>query len=144
MRIDNDLTYSSAQTLTASGPSTNFINHRVPGVVAQGKQMLARVVLKAAPDAGNGDETYKVKIQTDDNTSFSSPTDLTPDFDIPRTAKKGDKFDVALPKNAKVEKYTRLFYTLGGTTPSLQVDAWLTDSDSVESWQAYEDRLSFA
>lgn len=141
MRIDNELTYASGQTLTASGASANFINHRAAGLVAHGTQMVATVVLKAAPVATG---TYAVKLQTDDNSSFSSPTDLTPDFTIPATAKKGDKFAIAIPKHAKVEQYTRLYFTLGGTSPSITLDAWMADSDSVESWKAYEDRLSFA
>ncbi len=144
MRLDAQLQYCANQNFTATGNSGNFINHRVNGMVSAGKQMVALVVLTADADGATGDETYAVKVQTDDNDTFSSPTDITSDVTIPRTAKKGDRFAVYIPKDAKVEKYTRLRFTLGGTTPSLTVDAYLTDVDSVDSWKAYEDRLSFS
>lgn len=143
MRLDAQIQYCADQTLTATGDSANFINHREPELVSLGKQMAVLVVLKADPGASGSNETYSVKVQTDDNSSFSSPTDVTADVSIPRTSKKGDRFIVYIPKNVKMEKYSRLRFTLGGLSPSLTVDAFLTDADSIESWKAYEDRLTF-
>lgn len=137
MLIDSRLEFSIAQVLAASGVSTNVIDLSQDRNIGRGRPMWVVLQITQAPDSANADETYQADLQTDDTDAFGSPT-VIGTVTIPRTALLGARFWIALgPDN---EQFLRMNYTLGGTTPSIGLSAWLTDQEP-ESWESHDDAI---
>ncbi len=123
MIIDAQLLYSDAQALTATAASTNLIDHGQDRNIGQGEPLAVVVVVDVALDRTTADETYSVTIQTDDNAAFSSATTVA--THSLTTYAAGSKFVIAIPPDTITERFTRLSYTLGGTTPTGTVTAFM-------------------
>lgn len=123
--IDAHNLYSDAQALSATAVSTNIIDHGSARDLGDGEPMCFVVTLDVASDGTTGDETYTVQMQTDDNAAFSSATAVGPAYTIPRSSVAGTNFICPLPPGVAVERFTRLNYTLGGTTPLATVTSFL-------------------
>lgn len=137
MIIDKELEFSDGQALTSTAASTNLIDLGVDRDIGVGHPMWVIMQLDVAADAGNADETYSVAVQTDDNSGFSSATTLGT-ITITRGDAAGTQYVFALP--LANERYLRLNYTLGGTSPSVTVSAWLTGEEPTK-WQAYANAI---
>ena len=72
MILDAQNQFSSAQALTATADSTNVIDLGVAREIGVGEPMCVLINLTVAADDGNGDETYVVELETDDNAAMSS------------------------------------------------------------------------
>lgn len=125
MFLDAYNSYSVAQALTASAASTNVINHGADRNIGIGEPMAVLITVDVAADHTTGNETYTAKLQTDSDEAFGTVADVTPEYTIPRTAVAGDKFIVVVPPNTDTKQFTRMYYTLGGTTPLLTVTSRL-------------------
>ena len=132
MIIDSRLEFSVKQALTATAVSTNVIDLSSDRDIGPGRTMWVVVQVDVALDGTTGDETYAVALQTS-NTEGSGYTDIA-SVSLPRGSAAGTRFVIGVPYAN--ERYLRLNYTLGGTTPTGTVSAWLTDQEPA-SWQAY-------
>lgn len=138
MYLDRQNLFSDAQALTSTAASTDVIDlgaDRDPGV---GEEMAVVIQLDAAADAGNSDETYSAAIQTDDNEAFSSAATVGT-LTITRGDAAGSRYVLILPKSTLVERYLRINYTLGGTTPSVTVTSFLLPAKFVDAYRSYPD-----
>ena len=127
MLFDALSTYSDGQVLTDSARSSNTIDHVTPRAsgFGSGEPLCVLIVLTEAADDANADETYTVKVQTDDNEEFTTPTDLTPEMSIPRGSVAGSNFFLPIPQGKPTERFSSLYFTLGGDSPSVTVKAAL-------------------
>ncbi|EML1597804.1 hypothetical protein RVY52_002543 [Burkholderia cenocepacia] len=139
MYIDSLLEFSRAQALSASGASQNIIDLGSDRDIGPGRPLWVVVAVAAAADNTTGDETYSIALQTDDNAAFSSPTTIATVAPAAASMPVGARFVIGMP--FANERYLRLNYTLGGTTPSVTLNAFLTDQDP-SSWQAYPDGIA--
>ncbi|MCW3505653.1 Bbp16 family capsid cement protein [Burkholderia cenocepacia] len=139
MYIDSLLEFSRAQALSASGASTNIIDLGSDRDIGPGRPLWVVVAVAVAADNTTGDETYSIALQTDDNAAFSSPTTIATLAPAAASMPAGSRFVIGMP--FANERYLRLNYTLGGTTPSVTLNAFLTDQDPA-SWQAYPDGIA--
>jgi len=137
MFIDKELELSDSQAVTSSAASTNYIDLSVDADVGVGKPLWVIMQLDVAADAGNSDETYSVALQTDDNTSFSSATDIATTT-ITRGDAAGTGYTMGFPMAN--ERYIRLYYTTAGTSPSMTISSWVTDQLPTK-WAAYADAI---
>lgn len=128
--------YSDAQALTATAASTNLIDHGSDRNIGVGEGMVVMLSLDVAADAGSSNETYVVALETDDNSSFSSAVTVG-SATITRGDAAGTVYYIPLPPSTSMEQYSRLNYTLGGTTPSVTVTARLIPSKFVQNNQYY-------
>lgn len=139
MIIDSTLEFSTAQALTTSAASTNVIDfeqgHRRPG---KGQPLFLVLMLKTDADDTNSDETYTAALRTADNEAFTGASELCR-ITIDRGATAGTLYAMSLPHN--VDRFLRVNYTLGGTTPAVTVDAFLTDQEP-PSWAAMPDAVN--
>lgn len=133
--IDSRTSFSTDQALTATAVSEDHYDLGSDINVGRGNDLYVHIILKAAADGANADETYSVALQTDDNSGFSSATDLAT-VNIPRGSAAGFATYLVIPQDT--ERYLRLNYTLGGTTPSTTVDAFVTPFKP-ESWESLPD-----
>lgn len=140
MFLDSLQLYSDAQALTATAVSTNVIDHKQDRNLGIGEPLVVVVVVDVALDRTTGDETYSVTLQTDDNEAFGSPTTVVTLSLLTYTA--GTKFVIFVPADLLTERYTRLNYTLGGTTPTGTVTAFLTLASMVQNNVVYADAIT--
>ncbi|KVE99267.1 Bbp16 family capsid cement protein [Burkholderia vietnamiensis] len=139
MYIDSLLEFSRAQALTASAASSNIIDLGSDRDIGPGRPLWVVVAAAVSADNTTGDETYSIALQTDDNAAFSSPTTIATVAPAAASLTAGARLVIGMP--FANERYLRLNYTLGGTTPSVTLNAFLTDQDP-SSWQAYPDGIA--
>ena len=137
MIIDKRLQVSSQQALTATAVSTDVVDTGAARDVGPGDQLWLCVAVRVAP--GGTSPTLAIGISTDDNSGFSSETVL---FTGPTLAAAafplGARFAYPVPFGA--ERYLRAKYTMGGTSPTVTLDAFFTNQEPV-SWVAQADGL---
>lgn len=124
MITDKQLMFSEGQALTASAASTNIIDFGASKNISAGQELFYFIRTSVNADYTSTNETYAVKFETDDDSAFGSATNnggpnltyadlVTTNLIIGR-----------VPFTAK-ERYMRMYWTLGGTTPSVTVYAGL-------------------
>lgn len=121
MMVDAQLLFSNAQAITADAASTNIVDLGVARNLFDGEPLAVVVIVDVAADGTTTDETYEFQIETDDADSFGSPTDLIAHSIGYASLTAGSKHVLPIPVGAAVERYLRVYYNVGGTTPSITV-----------------------
>lgn len=137
MIIDSLLAFSDSQSLTATAASTNSIDLSSDRDIGPGEPLWLVVTSEAAP--GGTSPTLAISIETDDNSSFSSATTLATHTTL-AAADFGAGTKVVIPWPMTNERYCRVKYTCGGTSPTFTVSAWLTSQEPT-SWVAQPDAI---
>lgn len=138
MLLSNQQIFSDGQNVTSSGASTNIIDLGSTGTVLGAPAALTRDVGKGTPvefivqltaAASGTSPTLSVAVQVDDNSSFSSATTVATSQTKAGGA-AGDRIQLncTLPEGTN-ERYLRLFYTLGGTSPNYTLTAGIVAGD---------------
>jgi len=140
MYVDNLLKLSEDQALTATANSTNYINLSNDRDVGKGEAMALVISVSVAADFANADETYNFQLETDDNTAFSSSTIVAGGTVIANDLTAGSIH--AFPMNLTNEQYLQGVFNLGGTTPSVTIDAWVAPLDTVDQYVTYADNMT--
>jgi hypothetical protein len=130
MYVDAQQKYSDAQALTVTAVSTNLIDHSSDRNIGIGKP-LSVVVSVGVSAAGGG--TLTIVLQTDDNSSFSSPATVATTAAIAAaTLVAGYKLIIPIPADLLMERYSRLSYTLA-TMTGITLTSFLTLSDAIQN-----------
>lgn len=117
MFLDGQLLFSDAQALSATAVSTNVIDLGVDRDIGDGEAMGVLVTVDVAADGTTTDETYVITVQTG---STATPTTVIATRTLTYTElTAGSKWFIPIPKDN--QRYLRVNYTLGGTTPSVTV-----------------------
>lgn len=135
MILDSLLKFSDAQALTATADSTNVIDLSNDRDIGKGEPMALVVTVGVAADFTTGNETYQFQLETDDNAAFSSATVIGDVTVAAANLAAGDK--VVIPLGHSNERYLQARYVLGGTTPSVTVDAYLQPLSMVDASATY-------
>jgi hypothetical protein len=135
MFVDNQNLFSKDQAVTVTAASTNVIDL---GIAYKGEgepiNILAQVTTAFA-----GGTSVAFKLQTDDNASFNSATDVQ-DLGAIATATLVQGYKAkfsALPSD--LERYVRLYYTVVGTMSAGAIFAGLNLDE--DSWRAMADAI---
>lgn len=142
MITDNQELLSDAQAITADAASTNIRDFGGDFDIGRGEPMAVVVQIDVAADITTGDETYTFVLQTDDNSGFASPTDIMSRTIAASGLTAGSRF--LLPLTLGNERYLRVFYDVGGTTPTMTVTAFLQPMSMIDSQEAYPDALTIS
>lgn len=132
MLLSAQQTFSDAQALTATAASENIIDLGATGTVLGAPAALVRDIGKGNPipivvrldvAAGGTSPTLVVAAQIDTTSAFSSATTVAT-AESKAAGAAGDEvwLDVYLPEGTN-ERYLRLNYTLGGTSPTYTLTA---------------------
>jgi len=119
--FDLALLFGEATTVTASG-----VIGAVVDLKSLGFNEGTVVVDVTASDDASANETYVVTVEVSTDLAFTTPVAIAT-----RTLSKGVLGSQFIPVNNQGEEmyqYIRLNSTLGGTTPSLTVNAYLSES----------------
>lgn len=131
MILDSQTELSNAQALTATADSTNYIDLGSDRDIGRGVPQALVILVETAADTASGNETYQFQVETDDNTSFSSST-IIADRTIAGSALTAGSRHV-IPLGHSNERYLQGVYTLGGTTPSVTISAYIQPMDQIPS-----------
>ena len=140
MYIDDFLKLSDAQALTATADSTNVIDLSSDRDIGKGQAMAFVVSVGVAADVADADETYSFQLETDDNASMTSSTIVAGGAIAGASLTAGSIH--AFPIATANERYLQGVYTLGGTTPSVTVDAWVAPLCDVDQYVTYADNIT--
>ena len=132
MIIDQQLQYSYQQALTASGLSSNAVDHGSARNLGVGEELCVVVTVIVAPVSTG---TYTATLQTSANQAggnVSGATSLVV-ITIPATSAIGARFIIPIAADGGVLRYTQVYYTLGGTNPAITVTAELQPVKMVQN-----------
>jgi hypothetical protein len=141
--LDDQNLYSDAQALTATAASTDLIDHGADGNLGIGEPMVVQITLDVLADNTTTDETYSAALQTDDNASFSSAVTVG-SVTITAGSAAGTRFFIPVPPSTSMERYSRINYTLGGTTPTVTVTSALLPVKFVDNYVSYADGITIS
>lgn len=143
MRRDAQLILCEAQALTADAGSSNVIDLGASRNLGDGNPMSVFIRVSVAADHTTGDETYAFKIQTDGDEAFGSATDLVSQSILYSALTADSLHEIKIPQGAAFERYMRLFFDGGGTTPTATIHAWLGETGDLPSVKTYPSGRSF-
>ena len=136
--VDARLEFSSAQALTASADSTNVVDlTQTARQIGAGRPMFVHFNVTVAADFTSSDETYTFGVATGAATSLG--TVLASRAIVAGTLVAGYNFTMAVPTTG-ILRYIGVEYVLAGTSPTITVDAYLSDQE-VYSWVSYADAI---
>lgn len=139
MFVDAQLQLAAAQTLTASGASTNVVDFGAfqNRNITDGEGMAVFFNLPVAPASGG---TYQLAIQTADDAAFTvNATTLSTTTLQAADLVAGKKGLLAIPALTTIQRYLRLNLTLGGTTPSITLNAYVEPIHFIDRSRTYKD-----
>ena len=138
MYQDAQLLLSDAQAVTADAGSTNVIElANLTSQYLDGEPMAVVITVDVAADATTGDETYAFVIQTDDNSSFSSTTAVLSQTVLAAALTVGAQIVMLIPVGVSLERYLRLYFDVGGTTPTVTVTASVMPLSMIDKRKFY-------
>lgn len=132
MITDNLLQYSAAQALTATAASTNVIDHSSDRDIGIGERM-AVVFTVDALLAGTS-PTFSAAIQVSSAVGFGTPVTVISTGTYTALA-AGARIVLPIPPDTTFDRYSRVNYTLGGTSPTVSVTANLIPAEFVQADQ---------
>lgn len=139
MIVDGQHQFSAAQALSGAGSaaSTNVIDLTADRNVGIGQPMAAVITVGTAL-AGTS-PTFAAALQTATDSAFSSPVTLVTGPTISGAANMpaGSKFVLLYPAGAEMLQYLRINYTLGGTSPTATVTAYLQPANEVQNAEVF-------
>ena len=138
MILDNDGVVSDAQAVTADAGSTNVIDLGVTGRrFGAGEAMALVLFVDVAADGTTTDETYQIEIQTDDDVAFGSATDLQAIDKTYAQLTLNSVHAFILDPNWTFERYLRVRFDVGGTTPTITATVALMPLSCLRKFKDY-------
>lgn len=124
MILDQRTLMSDAQVITATANSTNQLDFLPLGVMRNGQQLTRKSNIMQVPlliqvvEAFNNLTSLALVLQTDDDESFGSPTEVMR-MTVPLASLKlGTISAMEMIPRGPMERYFRLRYEVTGTAPS--------------------------
>lgn len=112
MILDKLNLFSNAQAVNSSSGSTDVFDLSTSSPCGGGEEFEVLIHVDTAVEAA-GAATVQFKLQTDDNSAFSSPTTLVQTDAIPKaTLVAGYQIKLRFKPGALMERYLRLYYAV--------------------------------
>ena len=136
MYVDKLLEFSDAQAVTATARSTNIVDFKAAGNdVGTGRQVW--VIIQCDVAMGGSSPTLDITLETDSVEAMSSATVVSTVAQKTALA-VGDQ--IIIPVGPTAERFFSPKYTMGGSSPTVTLTAFLTDQDP-QYWVAKADAL---
>lgn len=140
MYVDSFLELSSAQAVTATAASTNYIDLSEARDIGQGQDVYVVCNVTTTMDDASDDSTITLTLETDDNTSFSSATTAQTIGTFAAVSAAGSRLIAKLQPSALNERYLRGKYTTAnGDLSAGAFDLFLTTD--IDAYVAYADNV---
>lgn len=141
MYIDRQNLFSDAQALTATAASTDVIDLGEERRIGTGEGMV--VIVQADVALAGTTPTLAIAIQSDSVENFASPATVLASATLSALA-AGQRVVLPIPAGVATERYIRLNYTLGGTTPTVTLTAALMPENMVQNDYYYADSITIS
>lgn len=137
MIFSKEQKFSEGQNVTADAASTNVIDLGAPGTPLGAPAALVRNIGKGRPvpilvqldeDSDGTDQTLDVRLEVDDNEAFSSPKVVARSEQLDGGS-AGDRVSLYVVNERANERYMRLYYDVGGTSPDYTLTAGIVLAD---------------
>lgn len=152
MIVDAFCQLSSAQALTVDAASEDYMDLTNARDFGIGEPLALVINVKVA--AGGTTPTMQVNVEVDDNTSFSSATVIAASKALAAADMAlGAQIVIPIPPitlfvksdpAAAEYQYLRANYDMGGTNPTVTVDATVMPLKMVQGYRSYPDAISFS
>lgn len=143
MYVDGQTLLSDAQAFVATAVSTNTYDSGAAGNdITEGEPLGIAVTVDVAADATTGNETYQFDAVEDSDAALGSPTVLASRIILAAALTAGSKHVIPIPQGSKTERYLGLQLTLGGTTPTITITAFIAPLSFLGGWKANADNFS--
>lgn len=142
MFIDSLCTLSNAQALSASAAASDCFDTNSKDIY-KGEPLGVLFTVDVAADVANNDETYSFAVVTDTTTTITPDNVLATVAVARATLVAGYKFVIPIP-SIKYDRYLGVYYTLGGSTPSITVTAVIQPLNMIADFVANADGFSIA
>ena len=140
MIVDAQNRFSDSQALTATAESVDELDLG-NSEIGQGNPMAVVIVVEVAADFSSANETYQFDVRTDTLADMSNdPSNIA--TRIVDAADLTVGAIVVLPIPHTNERFIDVNYTLGGTTPSVTVSAYLQPMDMIDGQVLYDNGYS--
>lgn len=143
MILDAQNEFSKEQDVAAPGVSDNVIDTKVHGNLGVGEPMSVIVVLPQGTDGSDGDEVYSIELQASSDEAFTSPISVI-SKSVERGLSSGSKVVIGVPADDSGERFYRLNYSATGTSPSMQVSAYLVPQSFIQNDYKFASGYSIA
>lgn len=124
MILDNETLFSDDQTLTADAASEDIIDLGTARDIGVGKPV--PIVIQVTQTFTGTSPTLQAALEVDDNSAFSSAKVVVTTGTLTDPV-VGDRLNLNYVPEGTDERYVRLNYTVGGTSPSGKVTAGVVD-----------------
>lgn len=143
MFLDNENLLADEQAVTVSAASEHSIDLGAARDIGTGENLyVVAVVTEAFADVGS-DATVAVKLQTDSDSAFGSPTDAQELFTLPAVSPVGTAKFARLQPGAIDEQYLRGYFTVAnGPLTAGKVKLFLTHA--IDKFKAYADAVTIS
>lgn len=143
MYLDGKLQFSDSQALTGTSlvRATDCVDVSAARTAHGVGEPLALVVISEAAMGGTS-PTITIALRTDDNASMSSATTMLTTAAI-AGASFGVGAKIVIPLANTNERYLEPAYTMGGTSPTATVSAYLQPLSMIQNNANYPDSISF-
>lgn len=131
--LDAQQELSKGHTLTATGNSQESLDFGADRNVGVGEPLA--VFFKVGAIAGGG--VYTAAIETADDDDFTGADVATVGTITINSANANTAYVQYLPKDNTVKRFLRLRLTIGGSSPSINYDAYLVPASTVHAWTSY-------
>lgn len=130
MILDTTTLFSDDQSLTVSAASTNVIDLGAPGAVPIGGTLVRdvgpgtpiEILIQNVVDSGGTSPTLQVNLEMDTTDAFGSATVIASSATL-AGGLQGDRVSIVYVPDGTTERYLRLDYNTGGTSPTHTVTA---------------------
>lgn len=138
--MDAQAQLCSAQAFAATAISENTYDSGAAGNdITEGEPLGIGINVKVAAAVNDGDETYQFDAVQDADVALGSPTVLASRVVARASLTAGSRWVLPIPPGSKTERYLGLQLTLGGTTPTITIDAFIAPLSFLGGWKAYAD-----
>ena len=131
MILDLESMFSDDQAITASAVSTNVIDLGATGIPPLASVALTRdigpgmpidILIQVTVAHGGTSPTLDIDLQVDDNVGFASAKVVASAVQLVAAA-VGDRASIRYVPDGTDERFMRLDYTAGGTSPTITITA---------------------
>jgi hypothetical protein len=139
--LDKNLFFDDNAEQLTTGASTNYLDLEIGRNIGAGTPLYIESLVRTAMTDASSDSTMTLTLETDDNTSFSSPTELQTIGTFSATSAVGTKLSVGLVISDSVQRYIRVKYTVAnGDLTTGKFSTYITTVSDVNT--AYADGIA--
>lgn len=142
MILDKETILWKEAALSATGVSTNTLDRGATSQdTSKGEPLALGIAVGVDADFTTEDETYTFNIIESDAENLSNPRVISSRAIAAEELVAGSLHVIPIPPGSLTKRYLGASATLGGTTPSVTVTAWIAPLNFFNNWATLPDAI---